>query len=155
MKSFTYHFFHRAEIFPFLVSLLCSLLMMIYCASTVEDSPFYKSAGSKPANLSAWIPGVCEVIHPRVMAEARALRCFQNLSQLCSQWLRIPQRVTWHTFTDSKYLCSLRACPSFLGTQGGSFPMQSCPLARTPGSGVGETTCCSPAIKGCFVFESS
>lgn len=62
---------------------------------------------------------VCEVIHLGMMAEARVLRCFQNLSQLCSQGLRIPQRVTWHTFSDSKYLHSRCAWPGFLGAQVG------------------------------------
>lgn len=119
--------------------------MVIYCASNVEGSPFYKPAGRKPANRSAWIPEVCEVIHPREMAEARALRCFQNLSQLCSQWLRIPQRVTWHTFSDSKYLRALCACP------GRQLPPHN--PAPWPGL-LGEAPSCSSEIQRDFVFES-
>lgn len=73
----------------------------------------------------------------RVMAEARALRCLQNLSQLCSQWLRIPQRVTWHTFTYSKYLCSLSAWPGFPDTQVGRstwrYAASPCDPAHWPG----------------------
>lgn len=60
-----------------------------------------------------------------VTAGARVRGCLQNLSQPCSQWLRIPQRVTWHTFTYSKYLCSPRAWPGFLGTQGGRSTRRS------------------------------
>lgn len=57
--------------------------MMIYRANNVEDFPFYKPAW-KPANLAALISELSEVIPLRVKAETRALRCFQNLPQLCS-----------------------------------------------------------------------
>lgn len=78
------------------------------------------------------------------MAEAQVPRCFQNLSQPCFQWLRIPPRLTWHAFTYSQYLCALHPWLGFLyiqvdGVTGRQLPVPSRPLARTWGSGLAET----------------
>ena len=63
-----------------------------------------------------------------VMPEVQVLRCLQNLSQLCFQWLRIPQRVTWHTFTNSKYMCALGTWPVFPGVHVGRITGRQLPV---------------------------